>query len=274
MATVKHTLKSGIEIEIIGYCDFDTMRAKAQINGKWYNGELLSPEQMSSTTRANAAKIGGEGYWCFDAVIIPPEKGQELRKAIIEEEESQAFMDRALLDGDIESGVAFRTAEITGQFGSELMWARRLTAEEKANYGDWFRDLCMVGYKASGRITVSAQAIRQVVGNRHSDGQFRGTDNEAWTITEDEWNKIIEISTALDAKTAERVAAYEAAEKADIQRKIDSGYCFACESYCYSDCGHYSNEHLLVLAYIAGQEETTKNIEDEWNKILEIHKEG
>jgi hypothetical protein len=39
-----------------------------------------------------------------------------------------------------------------------------------------------------------------------------------------------------------REAAMEAEEKADIQRKIKSGYCFACESYCHGDCGHYSND--------------------------------
>ncbi len=39
-----------------------------------------------------------------------------------------------------------------------------------------------------------------------------------------------------------RKAAMEAAEAADIQHKVDSGYCFACESWCHGDCGHYSND--------------------------------
>lgn len=37
-----------------------------------------------------------------------------------------------------------------------------------------------------------------------------------------------------------RKAAREQAEKEDIQNKIDSGYCFYCESWCYGDCGHYT----------------------------------
>lgn len=41
-----------------------------------------------------------------------------------------------------------------------------------------------------------------------------------------------------------RKAAFEAAEKADIKRKIETGYCFACESYCAGDCGHYSKNPL------------------------------
>lgn len=34
----------------------------------------------------------------------------------------------------------------------------------------------------------------------------------------------------------------EAEYQADIQRKIDSGFCFACETWCEGDCGHYSND--------------------------------
>ena len=39
-------------------------------------------------------------------------------------------------------------------------------------------------------------------------------------------------------------AAREAAENKDIQRKIDTGYCFFCESWCYGDCGHYSKDPM------------------------------
>ena len=39
--------------------------------------------------------------------------------------------------------------------------------------------------------------------------------------------------------------AMEIAEAADIENKIQSGYCFACESWCHGDCGHYSNDHMV-----------------------------
>lgn len=45
------------------------------------------------------------------------------------------------------------------------------------------------------------------------------------------------------AREAARKAAYEA----DIQSKIDSGYCFACESWCHGDCGHYSNDPMTQI---------------------------
>jgi len=37
----------------------------------------------------------------------------------------------------------------------------------------------------------------------------------------------------------------KAAEKAEIQRKINSGFCFSCDSYCHGDCGHYSNDPAI-----------------------------
>lgn len=43
-----------------------------------------------------------------------------------------------------------------------------------------------------------------------------------------------------------RKAAREAAEKADIERKIKDGYCFSCGSYCHGDCGHYSNDPAIM----------------------------
>lgn len=38
----------------------------------------------------------------------------------------------------------------------------------------------------------------------------------------------------------------KAAEEAEIQRKIKTGYCFSCNSYCHGDCGHYSNDPAIM----------------------------
>jgi hypothetical protein len=43
-----------------------------------------------------------------------------------------------------------------------------------------------------------------------------------------------------------RKAAREAEEAEDIARKIASGYCFACETYCHGDCGHYSKDPQVM----------------------------
>jgi len=44
-----------------------------------------------------------------------------------------------------------------------------------------------------------------------------------------------------------RKAAREKAEAEDIQRKIDSGFCFACETWCHGDCGHYSIDPMVKM---------------------------
>jgi len=52
--------------------------------------------------------------------------------------------------------------------------------------------------------------------------------------------KIAKARTDWEAAPA-RKAAREAEEAEDIRRKIATGYCFSCDSWCYGDCGHYSN---------------------------------
>jgi len=42
-----------------------------------------------------------------------------------------------------------------------------------------------------------------------------------------------------------RKAARDAEEAADIRRKIETGYCFYCESWCHGDCGQYSNDPMV-----------------------------
>jgi len=43
-----------------------------------------------------------------------------------------------------------------------------------------------------------------------------------------------------------RKAAREAAEAADIKRKIETGYCFSCGTWCHGDCGHYSADPQVM----------------------------
>ena len=57
--------------------------------------------------------------------------------------------------------------------------------------------------------------------------------------------EILEAITQAKIKWEEapaRIAANRKAEAEDIQKKIDSGYCFYCESWCHGDCGHFSSD--------------------------------
>lgn len=92
-----------------------------------------------------------------------------------------------------------------------------------------------------GDITRSDAAIliecRALLENGYDVDQTNQSDEELI-------NKIAEARE--DWKSApSRKQARETAEKEDIRRKIANGYCFACESYCYGDCGYYSNDPTL-----------------------------
>jgi hypothetical protein len=60
-------------------------------------------------------------------------------------------------------------------------------------------------------------------------------------------SKITKTRTNWQAAPA-RKTAREAAEAEDIRRKIETGYCFSCETYCHGDCGHYSNGPRVMYA--------------------------
>jgi len=46
----------------------------------------------------------------------------------------------------------------------------------------------------------------------------------------------------------ERLAAARKAEDEDLQKKIDSGFCFSCETWCHGDCGSFSNDPKTKFA--------------------------
>jgi hypothetical protein len=153
----------------------------------------------------------------------------------------------------IEDGVAFRTAEITEQYGSELHWARKSTPD------DGFANWVVIGFAGSPRVKVSERAVRDVVGTRKSVGAFPGCSNTAWEISEAEWDEIIKLSGEIAEKQAETRKAFEQAVKADIQHKISTGYCFYCETWCEGDCGHYSNDPMIKFRRDINQAQREQN---------------
>ena len=164
----------------------------------------------------------------------------------------------AKLEAKIADGNAFRVAEIAAQYDAELLWASRFSEEEKAQFADWFKDFGM-GSLDGPRIKVEKAAIRQVVGDRPADGAFRGCENQAWIITEAEWNQIIALSQEIEAEKEIAREKYEEAEAVDLQRKIETGYCFSCESWCYGDCGNYQTSPAIKFRRDLDQTITEQN---------------
>jgi len=78
---------------------------------------------------------------------------------------------------------------------------------------------------------------RSALENGHDVDQRNQSDDE-----------ILSKITSARAKWAgkeQREKEFAEDEEKDIQNKIRNGYCFACESYCHGDCGHYSNNPMV-----------------------------
>ncbi len=197
---------------------------------------------------ANAIKQAGknpEDFCQIEEKTIAKILIPEITKCIEFAREKKLSEDKAAknkLEADIASGIAFPTVKITAQYGADLIWARRLSADEKKEYAEWYREIGLVSYVASKRIKVPAAVVRQVINGRKSSGSFMGCENQAWIITEAEWEQIVILSSkaAAEKNVAKEKCSDE--EDADIKRKIRMGYCFACETYCDGDCGNYSKD--------------------------------
>lgn len=149
--------------------------------------------------------------------------------------------DKVEFEAAVASGEAFRVAEIADQYDSVLHWARR------SKPGDGYADWVILGFSGSPRIVVEQAAILQVVAGRNSCGQFPGCSNRAWEISAAEWDQIVELSAAIRARRAAQKKEFDAATAAEDALKINTGYCYSCESYCYGDCGHYSSDPGVKL---------------------------
>jgi len=72
-----------------------------------------------------------------------------------------------------------------------------------------------------------------------------GHDVDQYNQTDDEiMDKIAKARAKWEAAPALK-AARESAEAADIKRKIETGYCFYCETWCHGDCGHYTKDPMV-----------------------------
>jgi hypothetical protein len=143
-------------------------------------------------------------------------------------------------------GKAFRVVEITGQYGNELLWAAWMDEAEKEKYEEWFKNKAMVSLSGAPRIKgINTQAVLKVIGERKPDGMFRGCSNQVWIITQAEWNEIIKHHAKAENIRLEKQAEIKKQTLADIRHKVENGFCFSCESYCYGDCGNYSNDPMV-----------------------------
>ncbi len=241
--TLIKTTKDGRKVEVF--------EGWIYIGGQKYSSrvEKLNPRALSKVEQM----FPGEGLaFQADYLLLTEEEGLKAKALIdtfnAEVEAERIAKEKAEFEAMLGARTAFRFAEVTEQYGCELLWARRLTDEEKGRYSDWFQEVGVIGIPAGGRIKVEREAVLKVVGDRPSNAQFLGCSNNAWEITEDEWKEIVRISKEMARAKEEAVEKAAAEEEADLQQKVETGYCFNCESWCHGDCGNYSNDPKVLFA--------------------------
>lgn len=83
-------------------------------------------------------------------------------------------------------------------YGIELVKARRFTEEEKKKYEKWYQELGFVGLDKSIKLDeINTQDLSDIL-NRplgKSDGSFYGSSNQAYIISQEQWDRLISINT-------------------------------------------------------------------------------
>lgn len=98
------------------------------------------------------------------------------------------------------------TIEWAPAYGIELCSARHLTEEEKTHYNPEYRESILIGI---GTHISLPHIKREDMPNRPSDGEFNGCNNQAWIITQEEWD----VYLATEKSRGEAEAARKQAEE-------------------------------------------------------------
>ena len=89
----------------------------------------------------------------------------------------------------------YLVCEMNLVYGNQLKKARRLTEEEKTHYMPWFREIGFVGIGDSVNLEyLSLYQIREILGDRDSDGKFVSSSGDVYVVSQDEWNKMIKMN--------------------------------------------------------------------------------
>ena len=94
----------------------------------------------------------------------------------------------------------------------ELGQARRLNEEEKTYYAPWFHDIGFVGIGESLELEHLNQFdVEKFLQREKSDGQFISSNDNVYIISQDEWDKLLELENnkkelAEQIKTDQKIA--------------------------------------------------------------------
>lgn len=109
-----------------------------------------------------------------------------------------------------------------------LQTARRLTEEERRAYLPEYQDYMLIGMGDHiGLPSVSWIDLRKVLGDQQPDGQFPGCGNQAYIITQEQWDALVAMDRAAGMEAARKAREKEIesleAAKTSAERQMVSG---------------------------------------------------
>lgn len=109
----------------------------------------------------------------------------------------------------------FLTVEYAPGYGVHLQTARRLSESEKSSYLPEYQDYMMIGMGSSINLSnISWETFCEFLGDKYPDGEFPGGSNQAYIITQEQWDALI----AMDKSEGEKKARQELeTELADLE---------------------------------------------------------
>lgn len=109
----------------------------------------------------------------------------------------------------------FLTVEYAPGYGIYLHASRRLSEAQKSRYFLEYQDYMMIGVGGSIELSnISRQMLSEFLGDKRPDGKFPGSSNQAYIITQEQWDALI----AMDKSEGEKKARQELeAELADLE---------------------------------------------------------
>lgn len=88
-----------------------------------------------------------------------------------------------------------KVCEVPFYYDISLVEARRFTEDEKKDFAEWFHEIGFV--PTSNHIDlkyITLWDVDRVLGGRKSDGSFCGCDNNAFIISDEEWDELIALN--------------------------------------------------------------------------------
>lgn len=127
------------------------------------------------------------------------------------------------------------TIQISDQYDTQIIPARRFTDEEKKGYAEWFAATGFVGIGEHESLPHVTQSDVFKMLNRRCDGSYNGCTNTAWIITSEQAEILRKLNSDRTAAKAIRQEA-ESKTASEYDQRVGKHICPHCHTFCDGDC--------------------------------------